>query len=432
LVENQWRRAKAQGQLRALTYSRNTVPPSCSGIANEAKEVRMNRETSAFESSDTLVVVDRSRRRRTLLIGAGLALIVVLIAFMLMRGGSEEATPVASGAPGGGQIPTVTVVVPGRSEVARTVTASGALAARRDQPVGIPGSGGRVTRVLVDAGTWVRAGQVLATVDRSVQAQQASQLAAQVSAARANAELAQNNYERAVSLQGRGFVSKAEIDAKRAARDAANAQVRVNQAQLNATRAEIGRLDIRAPQSGLILARNVEVGQIVGPGTGALFRLAEGGQMEMRAQLSQQDLAFVRTGMPASVTPIGLDRSFSGQVWQVAPVIDPQSRQGEVRILVPYDPAIRPGGFAEARIGAGGTTAPLLPQSAVLSDDKGNYVYVVNAKNEVERRAIKIGTVSDDGVTIAEGLSGQEAVVLSAGPFLNPGQKVSPKRKSAR
>jgi HlyD family secretion protein len=393
----------------------------------------MNRETSAFESSDTLVVVDRSRRRRTLLIGAGLALIVVLLAFMLMRGGSEEAAPTAGGgAQGGGQIPTVTVVVPGRSEVARTVTASGALAARRDQPVGIPGSGGRVTRVLVDAGTWVGAGQVLATVDRSVQAQQAAQLAAQVSAARANAELAQNNYERAVALQGRGFVSKAEIDSKRAARDAANAQVRVNQAQLNATRAEIGRLDIRAPQSGLILARNVEVGQIVGPGTGALFRLAEGGQMEMRAQLSQQDLAFVRAGMPASVTPIGTDRSFSGQVWQVAPVIDPQSRQGEVRISVPYDASIRPGGFAEARIGAGATSAPLLPQSAVLSDDKGNYVYIVNRKNEVERRAIRIGTVSDDGVTIAEGLSGQEAVVLSAGPFLNPGQKVSPKRQRAQ
>ena len=393
----------------------------------------MNRETSAFESSDTLVVVDRSRRRRTLLIGAGLALIIVLIAFMLMRGGSDEAAPAAGGgAPGGGQIPTVSVVVPGRSEVARTVTASGALAARRDQPVGIPGSGGRVTRVLVDAGTWVHSGQVLATVDRSVQAQQAAQLAAQVSAARANAELAQNNYERAVALQGRGFVSKAEIDSKRAARDAANAQVRVNQAQLNATRAEIGRLDIRAPQSGLILARNIEVGQIVGPGTGALFRLAEGGQMEMRAQLSQQDLAFVRAGMPASVTPIGTDRSFSGQVWQVAPVIDPQSRQGEVRISVPYDASIRPGGFAEARIGAGATTAPLLPQSAVLSDNKGNYVYIVNRKNEVERRAIKIGTVSDNGVTIAEGLSGQEAVVLSAGPFLNPGQKVSPKRQRAQ
>ena len=55
-------------------------------------------------------------------------------------------------------------------------------------------------------------------------------------------------------------------------------------------------------------------------------------------------------------------------------------------------PAMRPGGFAEAKITAGTTTAPMLPQSAVLSDDKGNYVYVVNGKNEVERRDIKIGT----------------------------------------
>ncbi|NUT00938.1 MAG: efflux RND transporter periplasmic adaptor subunit [Sphingomonas sp.] len=394
----------------------------------------MNRETSAFEGSDTLVVVDRSRRRRNLIIGAGLAVIVILLAaFFLMRGSSEEqAATTGPGAQGGGQVPTVTVIVPGRTDVARTVTASGALAARRDQPVGIPGSGGRVTRVLVDAGAWVRAGQVLATVDRSVQSQQAAQLAAQVSAARANAELAQNNYERAVALQGRGFVSKAEIDSKRAARDAASAQVRVNQAQLNATRAEIGRLDIRAPTSGLVLARNVEVGQIVGPGTSALFRLAEGGQMEMKAQLSQQDLAFVRAGMPASVTPVGSDRTLAGQVWQVAPVIDPQSRQGEVRILVPYDSAIRPGGFAEARIGAGGTTAPLLPQSAVLSDDSGNYVYIINAKNEVERRTVKIGSVDQSGVTIAEGLSGNESVVLSAGPFLNPGQKVNPKRQATR
>ena len=68
----------------------------------------------------------------------------------------------------------------------------------------------------------------------------------------------------------------------------------------------------------------------------------------------------------------------------------------------------------------------------MLSDEKGNYVYIVNRKNEVERRAVTIGTVSDAGVTIAEGLSGQEAVVLSAGPFLNPGPKVSPKRQSAQ
>jgi HlyD family secretion protein len=390
----------------------------------------MNRETS-IHSSDTLVVVDRSRQRRRILIAAVVGIAVIaLVLFMVMGRGADKKEPLG-GRTGAGQVPTVTVIVPGRSDVGRVVSASGPLAARRDQPVGIAGSGGKVVRVLVDAGNWVRTGQVLAIIDRSVQAQQAAQLAAQVDAARANAALAQSNYERALALQGRGFVSKAEIDSKRATRDAANAQVKVAQAQLGATRAEIGRLNVVAPTDGLVLSRNVEVGQIVGPGSGALFRLAAGGQMEMRAQLSQQDLAAVHVGMAAQVTPVGSDSSIQGSVWQVAPMIDPQSRLGDVRIAIPYTPAIRPGGFAEARITAGSTTAPLLPQSAVLSDQKGNYVYVVNGKNEIERRSIKIGNVDDSGVTIAEGISGEEAVVLSAGPFLNPGQKVKPLRQSA-
>ena len=394
----------------------------------------MNRETS-IHSSDLLVVSDRSRqRRRWVIIGAVVvALLILGLAVMLGRGAGEKAQQAAgaSGA-GAGQIPTVTVIVPGRTQVAGKIIASGPLAAKRDQPIGIAGQGGKVVRVLVDAGGWVRAGQVLAVVDRSVQAQQAAELAAQVQAARADAALAQNNYERAVSLQGRGFVSKAEIDSKKAARDAANAQVRVAQARLAASRAELGRLNVTAPASGLILARSVEVGQIVSPGSGSLFRLADAGQMEMQAQISQQDLALVRVGMPAEVTPVGADRSFAGRVWQVAPAIDPQSRLGSVRIEIPYNPIIRPGGFAEVQITAGTTTAPLLPQSAVLSDDKGNYAYIITSKNEVERRNIKIGTVNDNGVTIAEGLSGNEAVVLSAGPFLNPGQKVKPRRQAAR
>jgi RND family efflux transporter MFP subunit len=391
----------------------------------------MNRETS-FLSSDTLIVRDRRQRRRWIIIAAVLVAVLIAVALAMTLGRRSGEAAKQAAAQGAGQVPTVTVIVPGQTQIGRTITASGPLAAKRDQPVGIAGQGGRVERVLVDAGSWVRQGQVLAIVDRSVQAQQAAQLAAQVESARANAALAQSNYERAIALKDRGFVSKAEIDSKKATRDAAYAQVRVAQAQLAATRAQIGQLNVLAPASGLILARNVEVGQIVSPASGALFRLAEGGQMEMRAQLAQQDIAAIHVGMPASVTPVGSQASVGGTVWQVAPVIDPQSRLGEVRISVPFTGEMRPGGYAEARITAGTTTAPLLPQSAVLSDDKGNYVYIVNAKKEVERRDITIGTVDDNGVTIAKGLTGNEAVVLSAGPFLNPGQKVNPRRGAAR
>jgi HlyD family secretion protein len=393
----------------------------------------MNRETS-IHSSDTLIVTDAAaaRRRRLLIIAAAVAAVLIAILLATMMGGGEKKEPAAAGGRGGaGQVPTVTVVVPGRSQIARAITASGPLAARRDQPIGIAGQGGRVVRVLVEPGSWVRAGQTLAVVDRSVQAQQAAQLAAQVEAARAQAALAQNNYDRALALQSRGFVSKAEIDSKKATRDAAYAQVRVAQAQLGAQRAQISQLNIVAPTGGLILERNVELGQIVSPGSPALFRLAEGGQMEMRAQLAQADLALVRAGMPATVHPVGSQTTVNGSVWQVAPVIDPTSRLGEVRIAIPYSALVRPGGFAEARIVAGATTAPLLPQSAVLSDAKGTYVYIVNRRNEVERRAVKVGGVTEAGVSVAAGLSGQEAVVLSAGPFLNPGQRIRPRRQAA-
>lgn len=383
----------------------------------------MNRETT-IATPETLVIVDGEarRRRRMLILGLAGVVLALILALTFFRSGDTKTADASK------QVPTISVIVPGQTNVARVITASGALAARRDQPVGIAGQGGRVTNVYVDAGSWVRQGQVLAVVDRSVQAQQASQLAAQVDAARANAQLAQSNYDRALALKDRGFVSKAELDSKKATRDAAYAQVRVAQAQLGATRAQIGQLNIVAPTAGLVLERNIEVGQIVSPASGALFRMAKGGEMELRAELPQQDLAVVRLGMPATVIPLGSDKQFTGSVWQVSPTIDPQTRLGSVKIAIAFDPSIRPGGFGEARITAGQTTAPVLPQSAVMSDSRGPYVYVVGKGGKIERRAVQLGQVQDAGVTVVSGLNGSEAIVETAGPFLNPGQKVRPKK----
>lgn len=384
------------------------------------------------EQSGTLAIgadeeYARKRKRRMILIGGIIVVVIAVIIFALTRmGQSSSDAPAAAGAQRAGQAAVVSVIVPGDTEIARVITAAGSLEARRDQPVGVSGSGGRVVQVLVEPGDWVRQGQLLAQIERSVQSQEAAQIRANVSAAQADAELARNELERAKALEERGFVSKADIDRKQAAYDAAAARVRVNQAQLGATNARIAQLDIRAPTSGLILDRNVEVGQVVSAGTPQLFRMARGGEMEMRAKLSQQDLTRVSVGMPAEVTPVGSDRSFSGQIWQVSPIIDAQNRQGEVRISIPYDPAIRPGGFAEARISGGTTSAPLLPQSAVLADANGNYVYIVNADDEVERRNVRVGNVDDDGVTIASGIDGTERIVARAGSFLTEGRKVSP------
>lgn len=366
------------------------------------------------------------RGRLWIIVVVAVAVVLGLIYF-LSSGGDEKKTAAAAAASRrGSQIPTVTVDVPGRQLVGRVISATGTLAAKIDMPVGVAGEGGLVTNVLVQPGQWVRAGQVLATVDRSVQVQTGASLAAQINVARSDARLAQAELDRAAALVARGFISKADLDRRTATRDAANARVAVAQAQLAEANARTGRLNIRAPAAGLVLTRAVEPGQIVSAGSGTLFRLAKGGELELRAALSDADMSAVSVGVSAQVTPVGSERSFAGRIWQVSPVIDPQTRQGIARIALGYDPALRPGGFAAAVIASGTSQVPLLPQSAVQSDAKGNFVYILNAKNEVVRQAIKVGQVSDAGVAISEGLTGSERVVVSAGAFLNPGQKVAP------
>ena len=168
---------------------------------------------------------------------------------------------------------------------------------------------------------------------------------------------------------------------------------------------------------------------MVSAGSGALFRIAQGGAMELLAQLSESDLASLNIGAPAVVTPVGTDRKFNGQVWQISPVINEQNRQGIARVALAYDPALRPGGFANVDIVAGSQEAPVLPESAILNDERGSYVYVVGGNNKVERRAVQTGPVTPQGIAVTGGLSGRENVVLRAGGFLNPGETVRPQRQ---
>jgi len=277
--------------------------------------------------------------------------------------------------------------------------------------------GGTLTAVHFKDGALVKKGDVLFTIDPRP-------FAAEV--ARADAQLAQANLERAQRLLPNGFVSKADIDQKTATRDAAVARVRVAESQLSETRARNNRLDIRSPAAGLVLTRSVEPGQIISSGSGVLFRVASGGQMELRLLLSEADMQKLHIGVPAEVSPVGTSKTFKGEVWQVSPVIDPTNRQGVARIALSYDPALRPGGFASAKLIAGAQVAPQLPQSAVQSDERGNYVYILDAQNRAVRTPITTGDVSDAGIVITSGLKGNERVVVTAGAFLTPGQKVIP------
>lgn len=392
----------------------------------------MNYETRILAEAADGVATDFAGARtlsapavpRWLIIGGlGLfGLLLAIAAYFALAGGQ----PAAVG-DDRSQAPSVTVITPGTTTVTGEIEAPGTLAARRPMPVGVVGEGGQVLRVTVDAGDWVQQGQVLAVIDRSVQVQQAEAQSAQIEVSRADANLAQANLDRAQQLVARGFVSKADIDRLTAVRDSAVARVKVAEAQLREQRARNERLNIYAPASGYVLQRSVEPGQTVGAGTGPLFTIARGGEMELLAQLSEDQLARLSQGTAVTVIPTGSDKEFTGQIWQLAPVIDQATRQGTARVALSWAPELRPGGFATARIRSGTVTATVLPASAVLADANGSYVFVIDKDNKAERRAIKTGMVTEDGVVVMEGLSGREQVVLRAGGFLTPGESVNPK-----
>jgi RND family efflux transporter MFP subunit len=377
------------------------------------------KEPGTFSSPDDMA---RTGRSRLFTIGALILILLVAgaIALTVYRTyfAAEEAVD------DDGQNPVVTVIAPGAQTVAGEINASGTIAARREMPVGVVGEGGRVVSVPVDAGDWVKRGQVLAVIDRSVQAQQGRSAQAQVQVSQADANLAQANLDRALQLVERGFVSKADVDRLTATRDAANARVQVARAQAAELSARAARLNILAPAAGLVLARNVEPGQTASAGSGPLFRIARDGEMELMANVNEAQLAGLATGVEAQVVPVGSAKSFTGQVWQVSPTIDPQSRQGTARIALPYAPELRPGGFASALISSGTVVAPMLPESAVLSDDEGSFVYVVNGESKAERRSVQTGMVTANGIVVNGGLDGSEQVVLRAGGFLTEGEAV--------
>ena len=356
---------------------------------------------------------------RAAIIGA----IVVFVAALAWR--LTQALGVKT-VPNRNPIPTVSVTEVGVSSVPTTVSIIGTIAARYDMPIGVEGDAGRVAAIYVEAGDHVKRGQVLARLNVSVLEPQVANLEAALEQARAEAELADAEYRRAQAVGASGALSVEETQRRKSAGVTAAAKVKVAAAQLAEAQARLARAAVRAPADGIILTRNVEVGQTATPGGEALFRLSEGGEVELRGQVSEQDLPLLKVGQLVNVRLTGTPRVYEGHVRLLGAVIDPQTRLGMARVALTPDPNLRPGAFARAEVTVSNADRAVLPQTAVLTDDKGSYVLIVNAQHKVERRAVQVSGVVQNGVTIADGINGKEQVVATAGAFLQEGELGNP------
>jgi len=402
-----------------------TNPEQLSGADDQVTWI--GRDRAGFERSAEPAVarpavplpLAANPRTRWIAIGVGLLALLGALVWATHRGGPAHVALADQQ-----NVPLITVISPGVRSVTSNVTFTGAIFARYDMPIGNDGDAGRIVAVYVEAGDHVQKGQLLARIDDSVLVPQVNRLAASLEQAQAQAALSAAEYQRALGVQAAGALSAEDIEKRRATAVTDAASVKVAAAQLAEVQARLNRTRIVAPIAGTVLTRRAEVGQIASTGGDALFRVASGGEVEMRGQLAEQDLARVKQGDVASVHLTGLPQSFEGRVRLLGAIIDPQTRLGEIRIALKPDPALRPGAFARGTVAVGNASRPVVPQTAVLVDPQGSYVFVVDADNKAVMRRVVVADTSDDGVVIASGLNGSERVVTTAGGFLHDGEVV--------
>lgn len=310
--------------------------------------------------------------------------------------------------------------------ISGALTGSGDLVPREEAAVLPEVSGYRVARVLVDVGDYVKKGQTLVALDPSLIQAQLAQQEALTHQAEANADLAEDQANRVKGLDGQGVLSQEQIDQRRFQARASRATANAQAAALKDVRTRAGKLNVTAPVSGLILEKNVRPGDMsAAAGTTPWFRIARDGDIELAAQLSEDDLAKLHPGQHADVSlPTGL--TVSGNVRLVSPQVDAQTKLGAVRIHLPQNRDIRAGGFGRAVFTDVSGMVLAAPETAIRYDADGAAVMTVGANNRVKRMLVQTGQRGGGWVQLVRGPPAGTRIVQNAAAFLLDGDLIRP------
>lgn len=318
---------------------------------------------------------------------------------------------------------TVTVVTPQTSSLPQTVRANGSLAAWQEAIVGAEANGLKIKEVRVNVGDRVQRGDVLVVLQDDALRAELAQAEAAVAEAAALAQEAQAQAERARSLQQQGFFSNAQLSQALAAEASALARVQSARALVQLQNVRLSQTLVRAPDAGVISARQATVGSVVGAGT-ELLRLIRQGRLEWRAEVMAAEIARIQVGAPVQVQAAS-GQVLQGKVRMVAPALDAQSRNALVYVDLPAQTgSARAGMYAQGDIRLGQNQALTVPQTAVVVRDGFSHVYTVGADQKVTQRKVQTGRQSAERVEVLSGLSPDARVVASGGAFLNPGDTV--------
>jgi cobalt-zinc-cadmium efflux system membrane fusion protein len=325
--------------------------------------------------------------------------------------------------PGSARLKFIKIAKVEETEAAPSVRLTGKIGFNEDatQRVASP-IDGRASRILVELGDHVRAGQPLLELTSP----HVSELQADAQKARQDLDVATKGLERTRKLKLDGAVSEkeaaqAEADFRKTKADAARTEAQLRSLSVSPTDPATSAA-LRAQIGGIVVERNVLVGQEVRADSAQpLFTISNLDTVWVQADVYEQDLGLVHKGDAVRVhVPAYPNDTFEGKVDHIGDVLDPASRTVKLRCSVPNkDHMLKPEMFAKIELTeAAGKKAIILPASAILTDSEHTRVFVAGGDNVFRPRVVTIGPEFDGSVRVLSGLAIGEQVVTEGAIFL--------------
>jgi len=282
-------------------------------------------------------------------------------------------------------------------------------------------------------GDRVRRGDVVARLRESEYRDKVDQATGQMTAARAAAEKARLDFERATRLFATQSITRPEMESATAKHDGARAELASAAAALEEARVALRDTALVVPVDGEVLKKSVEPGAFMGPGMPA-FVVGDVSSIKVVLGLPDVALHAVKVGLPVSVTTDALTgRTFTARVSRIAAVADPATRNFDVEVELPNaDRVWKPGMIASVELNAAADQAavPLLPLTAFVQGPGGGDRFGVmvvegdGANAPVKLREVQVGDVVGNRVAVTRGLTAGERVVTTGASLVIDGERV--------
>jgi RND family efflux transporter MFP subunit len=327
------------------------------------------------------------------------------------------------------------------AEANTVLTATGYTYARTRAAVGARIIG-RVVELPVDEGDRVRRGDLIAVLDSEDLRAALAESEAQMLEARARLADAEREARRQRDLVEAQVVPQADGDAAETRLEVARAVVNTQQARVESVQAQLAYTVIRSPIDGVVIERNVEVGEMVAPGgftsqqaTGAIVRLADPTSLEVEADVNESFISRLRPGQPATIRVDAVpDVAYSGRLRQIVPTADRQRAVVQVKVSIDdRDERLVPDMSSTVTFLEEGSQAPetegeaklYVPAAAVLSQHGASVVYRLRG-SRLEKVAVEVVAAEggESRVEVRSGVQAGDVVVVAPDPELEDGQRV--------